>query len=464
MAFVFVSFTIFKFVDNQFARTHQRAQTETRLGHTENAVRLYEGLLNKWEDKCGDDIYREYIVAAKQFYPEKELEHVLSRLAPDSGNDGIPQAHAEIAIRLSPSIKSGLSGSQLTRLQLHLDNSPDVDLPELHRVRGQFQSVVGDKKKAIEHFRKAAKYDPTYWLTIAKIYQAQRKTNLWKETLQEAHEAISSELDDHRDSQRLRLSCAEVLFHLDRLDESENVLIAGLTETVTKENERAIKNVLSKLLLVRLQRSDNSGTAMRYECLKKSLRYNSDNLRAHFAIQQLIQGLPLGEQKKKLMTDIISLAENDKSGNFAFTLAAIFKSESDFEKALAWSEKAIQLDPDNHSKQSQLSHLELFIPEGDLTRAIALARSAVTKKPSRPAYRLNLGQILMRMDRYEDAVVELKIGLTCADEKMNVSLKRSIHVALIECLSEIGHHDLAQSHIRRLDVSGICTELLSHDV
>jgi tetratricopeptide (TPR) repeat protein len=451
IAIAFLSFIAFKINDDQFAKIHQQAETEARLGHSENAVVLYENLLNKWADQCDDDIYREYIGVAKQFYANREFESVLSRLAPDSGNSGHPLAHAEIAVRLFSSSESDLSGSQLTQLQHHLTNSADVDLPELHHVRAQFYSTVGNNEKAVEHFRKAAEYKPSYWLPLAKIYQELGKTDRWQESLQAANEAMSKVYSDDSSDERLRLNYAEVLFHLDRLDESEAVLLAGLTDSEKDNDRRATKNALSNLLLIKLRRSGSDDAEMRYDSIKRCLNFNCGNMRAHVAMQQLLGSLEPGEQKERLLAGIISLAENDETGNFAFTLAAIFNSESNFEKALKWSEKALQLDPGSHSKQNQLARLELLVPQGDLTRAAALARSAVEKRPNQSAYRLNLAEILIRMESFEEAVVELKIGLNCSEQEIDISLKRSIHNALIECLNKIGHHDLAQAHVRRLE-------------
>jgi lipopolysaccharide biosynthesis regulator YciM len=76
-----------------------------------------------------------------------------------------------------------------------------------------------------------------------------------------------------------------------------------------------------------------------------------------------------------------------------------------------------------------------------LSRAYQLALFAVGANPHNAEFRDTLGIILMKMNQYQEAVVEFQIAL--AD---NVVDAASVHEKLAICYEKLGHKMLSERH------------------
>jgi Flp pilus assembly protein TadD len=78
----------------------------------------------------------------------------------------------------------------------------------------------------------------------------------------------------------------------------------------------------------------------------------------------------------------------------------------------------------------------------DLPRALAIIQSVLDKYPNGANYRETRGQILVKLGRWQEAVLDLEYALP------KLSAKRSTHSALADAYAGLGSGELAAQHQR----------------
>ena len=83
--------------------------------------------------------------------------------------------------------------------------------------------------------------------------------------------------------------------------------------------------------------------------------------------------------------------------------------------------------------------------DGDLQRALALSEEALKSLPQNPRLRETRGQILLKLERFSDAIPDLEFALREAE------IAIPVHAALAKAYTRLGDVDLAALHQRLHD-------------
>lgn len=93
--------------------------------------------------------------------------------------------------------------------------------------------------------------------------------------------------------------------------------------------------------------------------------------------------------------------------NARLVLSNLDSINGNLEEAKEWLEQVLDEFPEDISAQNDLGYL--WADEGiNLDRALEMIRNAVDAEPDNPAYRDSLGWVLYRLERYEEALVEMQ--------------------------------------------------------
>jgi tetratricopeptide (TPR) repeat protein len=104
-----------------------------------------------------------------------------------------------------------------------------------------------------------------------------------------------------------------------------------------------------------------------------------------------------------------ALARDDEHQNALFSLALAYKDEGRFDEARVGFERARELDPRNGKVLWQLA--DLWMRQGDTTRAEAIVTDALAQQVDEPRFLLKLGEICIEAKRFDEAEQALRRAL-----------------------------------------------------
>jgi tetratricopeptide (TPR) repeat protein len=135
-------------------------------------------------------------------------------------------------------------------------------------------------------------------------------------------------------------------------------------------------------------------------------------------------------------------AEEIDSATLPFFLAQDALASRQFSRARAYFERALALAPNNAIAANNLAYLLAWDKTPDLERALHLINTVLKQHPSTPQFRDTRGQILVKMGRWQEAVVDLEHALPA------LAKDRNLHVALSKAYEQIGKKEGAAEHRR----------------
>ena len=112
-------------------------------------------------------------------------------------------------------------------------------------------------------------------------------------------------------------------------------------------------------------------------------------------------------------------------------------------EALSYHEEAYRLAPQFTPYANNLAYLLATGPKPDLPRALGLINKAIAADPDKPQFRETRGQVLVRLGRWEEALLDLEAALPAFPNDAGV------HQALAETYEHLGKLDKAAAHRRR---------------
>jgi Flp pilus assembly protein TadD len=116
--------------------------------------------------------------------------------------------------------------------------------------------------------------------------------------------------------------------------------------------------------------------------------------------------------------------------------------EDDFPEALVHLERAHALQPNDPDTLNNLAWALAYQEEPDLERALTLCDQALKLRPRDHRIRETRGQILAKLGRHEDAIVDLESALGRRERD------REIHETLAKLYDALGDSELAETHRR----------------
>ncbi len=140
---------------------------------------------------------------------------------------------------------------------------------------------------------------------------------------------------------------------------------------------------------------------------------------------------------------LLLASEEDKpTSAFYFMYGSVCERAGQFDRAVGFLRKSLELDPKNHNAANSLGYMWADNNQ-NLTEALDLINKAVAAQPENPAYLDSLGWVYYRLGRDNDALQQLRRSVELLKEPDDTVLDH-----LADVLHKLGHHDEAIEYLR----------------
>ena len=390
------------------------------------------------------EAYMELVEALIKAGETDKVTGILAKLAPGpDGNPGIPEAHQKVVIRLINEMKSGES-RDLALLKWHLDKSGEPKSIESLDAWARYWLAIENDREAIKYIRRAANFDPKYFIDLANLYERTGDDTFRAGALADARVAFERKLAKEPKSDRTRLVLSKVLFDLNEFDECEKVLEAGHELTNSPGiNEACANFYVDQFVRSAKNRSFESNT----ELIQEAFQLAPNSRFVQRAFSQLY-GTTADETQKASIVESLKMAAKVESMSTKanFLLSVLMHHDGNLKGSLDYSEKAYNADPKSPPYNNNLAWQFAHAEPPQLDRALKLAKFAVESSPNNASFRDTLGTILFKLSMHKEAILELKKSLTLNEYPVSKNGRISVHEKLADCYEELGFPEMAKLH------------------
>jgi tetratricopeptide (TPR) repeat protein len=381
---------------------------------------------------------------------------ILSSLAP---NDrlGHPPAHLALArLLLAESPTKPNQFSVAAEKQLLRVATQDGELGiAANTLLGASYWDAGSLKEAVQHLRRAPAKSEARVL-LAKAYSSLGDFEPAAAEAKACREEFESRLRSNPADARSRYLLSECLSILKEFGGAIKVCDEGIGVAGTKQE--AIDNLLSRrnetyvTWLVALESAPKPDVALRFAVLEKALSVAPADVR--FLARLLAYTDPQsteGAKARTLLNEQLTRGRNIGLahfvlGTYAWSEHDRAKSEADRKEHLRSAEFHLELAHKTMSQDANiLNNLAWVVANASqpqLERALLLSNSAIERVPNFPEYRHTRGHILMKMERWKDAVLDLEFALAGGAYPDQANL----HVSLAKTYEKLGDVKMAALH------------------
>lgn len=401
------------------------------------AADLYFQKMAHLDPKNKATLYGLALTAERQEQLGRATE-LMQRLAPaDSKGDG--RAHQWLARRLAQS-EQPLDAQGLALLEHHLLQTL-VDTPNLmesHRTLGSLYASRKQFDKAIFHLDQVAEADPAALLTVARLnVMADRKAtaNRVAEKAREHFENLS------KDTPVYRLQWTEAELFLLNYQKSAEIAIAGLqlAEGTDKAQWQQVLTTVFVTWYDAISKSDADNLSGRLELLQQAVSFGPNNPQA---LSRLAEFAVKGNDKSTVSMGQLKqiLASGRAPGIVHFILGTSALSGGEEEQGIRHLELAFEQLPQMPAVANNLAWAAANRAEPNLEQAEQLINAAVELAPQHPEISETRGQILAKLGKTKEAIVDLEFTLRANPNRPPV------HATLAVLYDELGDAELAEQH------------------
>ena len=126
--------------------------------------------------------------------------------------------------------------------------------------------------------------------------------------------------------------------------------------------------------------------------------------------------------------------------------AQIKFSQGKINEAKAAYEQIHKMHPDNLDVANNLAWMYSHFEPYDMDRALKMANQVVDTRSNHAGFRETRGQILVKLERWDEAIDDLEYALNGLGENAD---NAEIHMSLSKCYTQIGNERLASMHLNR---------------
>jgi Tfp pilus assembly protein PilF len=128
-----------------------------------------------------------------------------------------------------------------------------------------------------------------------------------------------------------------------------------------------------------------------------------------------------------------------------FALGSLLWTDGKIEDSNWHLRQSFKIDPKMPLVCNNMAWMIAHSESGQLDEAMDLVKQALLVQPDRAEFRDTLGVILMKQEKYDEAIAEFEAILS------NPALKKSIHRNLAICYQKIGKSSLAKAHAEKAE-------------
>ena len=364
----------------------------------------------------------------RAFNIDPENQRVLARLldATDS-NSQIPDDVADMMIE---QVRNAMETS--------------ADDVHLHSKLGQLYALKKDHDRAVQQFEACADLQPIMNLDLAHALRAAGRTE----------DASAAALKAEREfdrlerlgvlSDKMRFLWANALAMQGKFDEGLQTLMAGLEQN---PESQFLRNAISQQLFeqyFKQQQGREVGTQMsneEFDLLLDAVRYSPSNSRAVAVLAGKMEGD--GEEQERAEKVFRGLlAEGRATSVVHMLLGTRAAQRNELRIARFHLEQALPIHGDRPELLNNLAWVYAQQEQADHAKALELIDRAIRIYPGAPELLETRGNVLMKLERWDEAIVELEKALS------KLPKRTRLHKLLSEAYREIGDQRTADVHER----------------
>ncbi|MEM8736106.1 MAG: tetratricopeptide repeat protein [Planctomycetota bacterium] len=332
------------------------------------------------------------------------------------------------------------------------DNDPSD--PNPRKLKGQVLRSVGDFQGAYEALAPLAEADAETGYLVTFL---ERQLGFEDRALQRAEPLrrhYASRLDENPQDTNARLRVASMLAIAGKETDALRLLDDG-RNTVTDPSElRLIRSAMAETMILQsaqlLRDAPKPIDLMRgLQLLQDALKLDPNNPKLIEAVAQACVKAASSENNDLvvLREALVQTVEGVEPTTSHFILGTVALNEGDVEKAAYHLEIAAKSNPNLPGLLNNLAFSILQQEDADLERALRLSNAAVRQLPNHPYLRETRGAILLRLERYADAIADLEQALRAKE------LRPQVRDSLAQAYDALGDTEIANRQ-RQLKAQG----------
>jgi predicted Zn-dependent protease len=269
------------------------------------------------------------------------------------------------------------------------------------------QRMQGDDARAIETMQDVIRDRPDLRLSLAQLYRISGQPDLAENEAKTAVEYFTSQRDENPEDPVAYLQLALAIEFLG--DESgAKALIDAAQQTMPHPQLAALAIRLRLRQFDTLQKNEVPDRAQQLKLVDEILGLDPENAPAVNCLAALMRTRDdVGQQAKNRLQNLLSI-----SSKFSFQIHSLFgalaEADGDFTKAEQDLNHAHRIQPNDPVVCNNLAHVLANVDGGDLDKALELANYALSKLPNHPEILETRGEILVKMERFSEALTDLE--------------------------------------------------------
>jgi tetratricopeptide (TPR) repeat protein len=376
----------------------------------------------------------------EQLGRNEQAEALVRSIAPGN-RTGYPPAHLWLARRLmsvftlNPGAAAVASAAEAHLLRT-LQGAPDT--AEAKLLLGKLYSMIGRPKEALPLLETVPGDQPDGLLDLGRVQAALGDSEASQRSLRAARKSARTRAEANTDDKLAWLNWASIASNSEEYGEALEALKKGFRLSGDPAFPRAIAAVCSAWS-TSLQSRGIEKAAERFSVIKLGLEQDPANATLLGQLGELLSAPgETGEAARAQLLDALAAGRAPALAHFALGSDAWERKQP--ETARTHWEQAYKLDPRLPSVANNLAWLLSHREPTDLPRALAIIDDAVTQVPTMPRLRGTRGEVLLKMERWKDAVTDLESALAAGENTAE------IHESLAIAYEHLAVPELAARH------------------
>ncbi len=354
---------------------------------------------------------------------------------------GYGQAHLWLATRILGDFDpNALTVAHMQRAFAHLTHAKQrlPNAAEVDWYFARYHAASGRPEAAVPHLENAVNGLPELYFELSLLYATLGQMDAARQAAHRAHAHLRGWVSANPNDDDARLRWASVRVNLGDFEGAIRIL----TEGAMLRPDGPFQQALARALISRFdqisQQSEQVGPE-KIELLRMALRHDPNSQEA------LVRLIDLGGGSAEERQDAREMLQGLLVGGYAtpfihFVLGCRAWEAGTQETALFHLERAYQLDEQLAPVANNLAWVLAHRDPPDLDRALAIINSVLDRWPNDGNYRDTRGQILVKLERWNEALDDLERALP--QMPSNVAL----HQALAVAYRNLGQEPLAEKH------------------
>ena len=374
-----------------------------------------EMLLNRILRETHDKNTKEIEISLAEIYHQtgqtERAEFLYMALAPDD-RYGHPMAHRRVAMSLCEKLTPASSRAEINRALHHLTASHaqnDVS-PSMLLAWARYSIAIGDLDSARDYLERVVTVFPEVARNLGTIYVQLGQPKKALSSFSKAKTYLGEQLSRNPKNRSTREDYVSVLIQVGEMDEARNVLEAGM-EVDPDGNWRVMLSELYVIVHDVMARGGGRSVGELFAPLAKSLEQEPNSPLALNRLMAYVSADVKGNvELRTILSRVVAEAKEPALAHLA--LGNICFVEHDLDAALFHFERCVAINPKLSIVLNNLAWILAHNEDHpDLERALAMANAALEQDPGFLRFLDTRGTILMKMERWKDALADLELAV-----------------------------------------------------